>query len=799
MSTVFDINVDNMTQFNQFKFLIKRMVPAVAFWLAAIAPGTADADTGGPSQPGPITGQNATALRYVGQPVCGRCHQEQQQRWTGSDHDYAMQVANEQTVLGDFDHARFTYYGLTSTFFKRDGKFMVRTDGPAGELHDYEIKYTFGIHPLQQYLIEFPDGRLQALGIAWDSRPREQGGQRWFHLYPTEKISFTDSLHWTGLDQNWNYMCAECHSTNLQKNYDPATNRFNTTWSEIDVACEACHGPGSRHVTWAEHQPGWEALDNDPAKGLVVRFKERDGVQWRMDANTGNARRTPPRQTDIEIETCARCHSRRGWFWADYLPGRPILDTHLVQLLTPGLYHADGQMQDEVYNYGSFLQSKMAHAGVTCSDCHDPHSLKLRVPGNQMCAQCHNPGKYDTTAHHFHKADSTGAGCAACHMPTTTYMGVDPRHDHSFRIPRPDLSVQLGTPNACNNCHTDHPAGWALDRIEHWYRKPLKGYQQFAEALHAGRTGAPGAEQALTQLAGDTGQPAIARATALAALNRYLSPASLGVVRQGLQDDDPLLRLGAVQALDGIDPQMRLPLLFPLLQDPIRALRIEAARRLAPLPSAILAQLPPAHRAVLDKATAEYITAQQTNADRPESHLNLGSLYTERGEFTQAETAYRTALRLQPTFVQAYVNLADLYRLQGKDDDGEKALRQAAAIAPQDADVQQALGLLLVRRHRLPEAVEALAQATRLNPDNMHYRYVYAVALHSTGKPDEAIEVLEEAHARRPNDRELLYALTTFQRDRGDLEAARRYAQQLLTLTPQDPVVRRLVDQLQAR
>ncbi len=783
----------------KFESFIQATTLAAVFWLALTTPGAFGADTGAPVQPTPATGQNETTLRYVGQQVCGRCHQEQQKLWIGSDHDHAMQVASDQTVLGDFNNAQFIYYGLTSTFSKRDGSFMVRTDGPDGELHDYEIKYTFGIHPLQQYLIEFPGGRLQALGIAWDSRPKEQGGQRWFHLYPNEKITSTDNLHWTAPDQNWNYQCAECHSTNLQKNYDLTADRFNTTWSEIDVACEACHGPGSRHVAWAEHQPGWEALNDDPAKGLVVRFNERAGVQWALDAKTGNARRSQPRETSIEIETCARCHSRRGQFWADYVPGRPLLDTHLVQLLTPGMYHADGQMQDEVYNYGSFLQSKMFQAGVTCGDCHDPHSLKLRAPANQVCAQCHNPGKYDTAAHHFHKPDSAGASCAACHTPTTTYMVVDPRHDHSLRIPRPDLSVQLGTPNACNNCHTDHPANWAADRVKQWYKEPLKGYQQFAEALHAGRTGAPGAEQALTQLAGDTSQPDIARATALAALNRYLSPASLDAVRQGLQDGDPLLRLGAIQALDNIDPQRRLPLLFPLLQDPVRAIRIEAARGLAPLPAALLAQLPAAHRAVLDTATAEYIAAQQTNTDRPESHLNLGLLYTERGEFTQAETAYRTALKLQPRFVQAYVNLADLYRLQGKDGDGEKALRQAAAIAPRDADVQQALGLLLVRQHRLPEAVEALAQATRLNPDNMHYRYVYAVALHSTGKPDDAIEVLEEAHARQPNDREILYALVTFQRDRGELEAARRYAQQLLILAPQDPAVRQLVNQLQAQ
>jgi Flp pilus assembly protein TadD len=778
-------------------FFIPVVVLAALFGLALTTPCAFSADTSVPAQATSIIGQNSTPPAYVGQQVCGRCHAEEQKRWTGSDHDRAMQVANDQTVLGDFNNTQFTYYDLTSMFSKRDGKFMVRTDGPDGALHDYEIQYTFGVYPLQQYLIEFPGGRLQALGIAWDSRPREQGGQRWFHLYPNEKITSTDSLHWTGLNQNWNYMCAECHSTHLQKNYDLTANRYNTTWSEINVACEACHGPGSRHVAWAEHQAGGEQLDNDPAKGLVVRFTERAGVQWVMDAKTGNAHRNPPRESSIEIETCAHCHSRRGQFWADYVPGRPLLDTHRVQLLTPGMYYADGQQQDEVYNYGSFLQSKMFHEGVTCSDCHDPHSLTRRAPGNQVCAQCHNPEKYDTAAHHFHKPDSAGAHCAACHMPTTTYMVVDPRQDHSLRIPQPDLSVQLGTPNACNHCHSDHPARWAADWVKQWYPQPAKGWQQFAEALHAGRTGAPGAEQALTQLAGATTQPNIARATALAALDRYLSPASFNAVLQGLQDRDPLVRLGAVQALDNLDPRRRLPLLFPLLQDPIRALRIEAARELAPLPAAQLAQLPAAHRAVLDKATAEYIAAQQTNADRPESHLNLGLLYTERGELAQAEAAYQTALKLQPTFVQAYVNLADLYRLQGKDEEGEKALRQATALAPQDADVQQALGLLLVRQQRLPEAVAALAQAARLNPDNPHYSYVYAVALNSTGKPEEAIRVLEEAHARQPNDREILYALVTINRDRGNLEAARRYAQQLLTLAPQDPALRQLMQQLQ--
>jgi len=226
---------------------------------------------------------------FVGGKVCAGCHQKEYKLWQGSHHDLAMQVANDNTVLGDFSDANFTYFGVTSTFYKRDGKFKVRTDGPEGKLKDYEIKYAFGVYPLQQYLIEFPGGRLQALSIAWDSRPKGEGGQRWFHLYPKEKITHDDTLHWTGPNQNWNYMCAECHSTNLKKNYDLKSDTYSTTWFEINVSCEACHGPGSRHVAWAEHKSDREKLDSDPDKGLIVVLDERKGVKWTIDSETGNA------------------------------------------------------------------------------------------------------------------------------------------------------------------------------------------------------------------------------------------------------------------------------------------------------------------------------------------------------------------------------------------------------------------------------------------------------------------------------------------------------------------------------
>ncbi len=485
--------------------------------------------------------------KFIGAAECASCHQHENELWLGSHHQLAMQRAGDSTVLGDFNHANFDNNGVRSSFFRDGSKFIVRTDGPDGALHDYEIGYTFGVYPLQQYLIAMPGGRLQALGIAWDTRPRENGGQRWFFLYPGQKITARDSRHWTGIDQNWNYMCADCHSTNLRKNYDARTRTFSTSYSEIDVSCEACHGPGSEHVAWAKKQGDWQRLSAN--EGLTIALDERKGVAWPIDPATGNARRSPARQSEREIETCARCHARRGEIHEDYVHGQPVGDDYRVALLDEDHYFPDGQIKEEDYEYGSFSQSKMFHAGVTCSDCHEPHSSKLRAPGNGVCAQCHSAQKYDSPAHHFHKVGSAGARCVECHMPTRTYMVVDARRDHSIRIPRPDLSVKLGTPNACTNCHTDKAAQWASDSVNKWYRHTPDGFQHFAETLNAGSMGAPGAQQSLERLVADLEQPAIARATALSMLATFVPPATDEAVRAGVRDDWSLVRRASAHAL----------------------------------------------------------------------------------------------------------------------------------------------------------------------------------------------------------------------------------------------------------
>ncbi|MGH7893396.1 MAG: tetratricopeptide repeat protein [Candidatus Binatia bacterium] len=775
------------------------VVAIVAVWMGrrVESPPTAPAplSTTAPAPP-PVPSAPARPATFAGSAACAGCHEPEAAAWRVSHHDLAMQVADETTVLGDFGGARLTQFGVTSTFYRKGGKFFARTEGPDGKLADYEIAYTFGVDPLQQYLVAFPGGRLQALPIAWDTRPKAQGGQRWFHLYPDERIPPGDLLYWTGIAQNWNHMCSECHSTNVRKGFDVAENRYETTWSDVNVGCEACHGPGSNHVAWAQARARRDGQDGDPRAGLVVDLGDRDDGRWIMDLQTGIARRSSPRASHVEIETCGRCHARRARESEDYVSGRPLMDTHRVALLDEALYQADGQTKEEVYEYGSFLQSRMYAADVTCTDCHEPHSLKLRGvtdDANAVCAQCHLPTRFATPAHHHHPEGSAGGICVACHMPARSYMVVDPRRDHSIRVPRPDLTVRIGTPNACNGCHTKESPAWAADSVTRWYGPARASTPHWGETIDAGRRNLPGAEATLVRLADDRAEPAIARATAVSLLRAHVGPDSGPTLERALADPDPLIRAAALSAITEVDPRLRVRLAAPLLTDPVRTVRIDAARALASVPPDVL---PEQERPYLEAALREYRAAQTMNADRPEGRLNLAVLDIERGDQGAAEREYLAALAIAPAVSSTYVNLADLYRMQGRDAEGEQVLRRGLTLAPGSADLHHALGLLLVREKRLPEALEPFARATELAPDQVRYAYVYAVALESAGQVDRALAVLERAHDQHSGDREVLAALVTMNRDRGDRTKALEWARALVAVAPQDAQVRGLLDQL---
>jgi len=732
---------------------------------------------------------------YVGAERCAPCHEEQTKLWRTSHHAQAMQIASKSTVLGNFSDSHFVKDGVTSTFSRADSKFQVNTEGPDGQRQNFDLLYTFGVFPLQQYLVPLSNGRLQAFTVAWDSQNKDKSGRRWFDLYPGQKNPTTDPLHWTSRNLTWNYMCADCHSTNLRKNYDLAKDSYATTWSEINVSCEACHGPGSSHVAWAQTHVKGDYHASDGANGLIVDLKPASGSWSSSEPDAGTMHWKGAVRSRNEINTCAPCHSRRHSITTDYQAGEPYLDGYVPSLLEDGVYYADGQILEEDYEWGSFLQSKMYRERVTCSDCHDPHSARLPSDNlHSVCGKCHSLAKFGAQQHHHHNPTSAGALCVNCHMPTRTYMVVDARRDHSFRVPRPDFSITYGTPNACNQCHKDKPNSWAADTVAKWYGPNRRQEPHFVTALDAGRHGLTTAEKSLTVLISDSSQPAIARATALNLLPAYLTPSSIPAVRTALGDTDALVRREAVRALEPLPPPDRLRLAAPMLSDPIRSVRIEAARLLAGTPPE---QMKEGQTAALDHAVSELVASEMAAAERPEDHVNLALLYSQMGRLKDAESELQTALRLDPRYVPAMVNLADLYRGQNRDDDGQPWLERAIATTPNAAEPIHALGLLKVRQKQYAEALSLLAKAAALQPDTARYGYVYAVALNSTGRPDQAIAVLRQAHQRRPADRQVLEALISFERDKGDLPSAIAYAKQLVELMPDDPNAKAMLAQLQ--
>lgn len=706
----------------------------------------------------------ATAA-FVGSQVCRDCHKQQYDKWKGSHHERAMDLATDQTVLGDFGDAVFEHLGVTSRFFRREGKFYVHTSGPQGEMGDFEITHTFGWFPLQQYLVPFPGGRLQCLPLAWDIR-----NKRWFHLYPDRTIDPRDWLYWTNNAQNWNGMCAECHSTDLRKNYDPQADTYQTTWSEISVGCEACHGPGSAHVRWAElPEMGRPVVAN---AALKVRTK---GLGSRQ-----------------QIELCAPCHSRRMSLGDNIHQHADFLDYGVPQLLTEGLYFADGQILDEVYVYGSFMQSKMYARQVRCSDCHDVHSIQRIKTGNDLCLQCHQAALYDTKEHHFHKkpgetgepiksrtgeilfAVGSGAQCEQCHMPGRLYMGVDYRPDHSFRIPQPNLSKTIGTPNACNRCHRDKTVQWSQNAVVKWYGQRKRSH--YGTILARGRAADLEALPDLIGLAEDRLYPDIVRATALALAGSYPGPEASAAFTRALTDEAALMRNTAARNLTETDSGRRLSLLGPLLYDEVKAVRIEAAARLSGLPArAMPADVGRKYQAALN----EYRQAMERTADFASSRHNLGNMYSQLGRTDEAIIQYRKAMAIDDQFYPAKVNLANLYNQRGDNDAAENLLRQVLAAHPELNEVQYSLGLLLAEMGKHVEAADSLSRAAQAMPRRHRIRYNLGLLRQQLGQDEVAQAELKAALALAPDNPDYLYALAVFYLQRRQWDAAQHMASRL--------------------
>jgi predicted CXXCH cytochrome family protein len=718
---------------------------------------------------------------YAKADTCAGCHAAQASAFKDSDHDWAMREATAANVLGDFNNARFVDGKVKARFFRRDDKFYVNTEGPDGQPADFLISYTFGYKPLQQYLVSFPGGRLQSLTIAWDSRAKKAGGQRWFSLYPGQRFTPGDALHWTGRYQNWNAMCADCHSSNLQKNYDDKTDTFATTWHEPNVGCQSCHGPAQAHVDWAGQPGQTQVKKGDYASikdiGLQVDFAALDNKTL--------------------VDQCARCHSRRQALGVGPKSGQPLLDHSLPAVLRPDLYHADGQLLGEDYEFGSFSQSKMYAAGVGCTNCHDPHTTRVKIQGNGLCEQCHTetPPKqfpslqaknYDTPEHHHHVPGSPGAQCVNCHMPVHTYMQVDDRRDHSIRIPRPDLDDKTASPDACTLCHKDRQPSWAAKAIEQWFGTPQRP-EHYGQALHDARSGQGDSLALLTGLINDLGKPAIVRATAADQLTSLGEPA-LPSLRQALKDDSALVRAYAIAGFAQLPPVERVKTLLPLLDDPQLAVRDEAVRALVSVP--ILA-IPEDRQAVFRAAKADYEKRLRGNADLPGNRLNLAVFLERDGRQLEALEQYRMALQLDAYFSPARVNLVTLANELMRPQEAEQALREGVALANSPVadrgNLAYMLALLLVERGQAQEALKWLNEAGEALPDNPRIRYNQGLLLLRLNQRDAARTALESGLEQSPNDADLLYAMVYWYGTGGDRAKALDYARRLQAVAPDDP------------
>ncbi len=703
---------------------------------------------------------------YTGDLSCKNCHAAEYDQWLSSDHYMAMLPANDSTVLGDFSNAQLKADGITSEFYKENGKFFIHTDGPNGVAGSFEVKYIFGHYPLQQYLTEFPGGRLQAFRQSWDSREN-----KWFHQYPGDEVHHNDWLHWTNGAQTWNTMCADCHSTDLKKNYVFQTDSFHTTWSSINVSCESCHGPGSNHIAIAE--TGGYSDNNIPSTSFSYNIGDTSNIN--------------------QIGMCAPCHSRRSALDHSFQAGNEYMDHYIPEIIHTGHYKPDGQVSDEDYVYGSFVQSKMFHNGVKCTNCHNPHSMKLKFEGNKLCTQCHT-SSYDDPTHHFHKINSEAAECISCHMPSKYYMVNDLRHDHSFRIPRPDQSIKYGTPNTCKSCHGNMSNQMLADAIVNWYGTKRKYH--FSDDLAPGSIAGKESIPYLINLLEKDSIPSIARATALYYLGNNGSVEHIELIKQQLANTDPLIKVHACRSLMNFDARTYYQELLPLLSDKIRAVRISAFEAISTVHPDII---PITAKTNYIKAKAEYESYLENQLDFPSGKAATALYRQGLGDINTARKYYEAALKQDSLLPGVRSNLAIIYNTLGENILAERQLKEALMITPLDGSAHYNLGLLYNEMGNKPGALDHFIKAMQILEHNDRVCYNTGLLFKELGEAGEAEKAYLEGLKRAPYNEDLNYVITLLYLEQGRYSEARKYALKLTELSPGELQYKNLLKDINKR
>ncbi|MBD0835766.1 tetratricopeptide repeat protein [Aestuariibaculum suncheonense] len=686
---------------------------------------------------------------FLGDETCKTCHNSEFKDWQGSYHDKAMQIADSTSILADFKGETFTSQEVTSKFYKKNGDYYVNTEGPDGAYQDYKIVYTYGVTPLQQYIVQFPNGAFQCLSTAWDSVEK-----KWFNLFPDFRVVHDEWLHWTNKGLNWNTMCSDCHSTNVRKNYSLKNDSYDTKYALINVNCEACHGPGKQHV--------------DDVKRLGKTY-----------APTGTMKMTSNIEPKQLVDECARCHARREQFTENYNYQGSFLDHYFPHLIVEPQYYPDGQILDEDYVYTSFVQSKMYKNDVACNNCHNSHSLKLKMEGNALCTQCHVPARYNTSEHHKHEMGTESAACINCHMPGRYYMGNDFRRDHSFRVPRPDLSLNYNAPNACVGCHETKDNTWAWESFQKLYG--TVDSLHFSDKLAPGVLGVAHADAGLIDLIHNTSENELVRASALRALSNYDMQQHIDEYITRLNDASPLVRATSVDVLSNINNTDYLNYLLPLLKDPKRTVRVKTFYALAGVNEL---QIPEEYKEVYTKVKKEFDTYINLNTDFAGGLARKGNYYIKQGNLQQAIFYYEKALEVDNLENNLRLTLANLYYNTGDYKKAEDTFKLIIQQEPEYGPTYYSLALLLAELNREEEAITYLEQTIIKMPEYIRAYYNLSLLYDKLNQPNKAESILAKGLKVDSNNESLLYALAYHYANLNNESKAKNIAKRLVELYP---------------
>jgi tetratricopeptide (TPR) repeat protein len=719
----------------------------------------------------PLVEDEAAAFaKYAGDAACKVCHAVEFEKWQGSHHALAERSWRDELDKEGFSPAQTFAHGSQSTTAALDATQVasLKTLGFKAEDKAWKVERVLGHDPLRQFLVASERGRLHATEACWDPNKKE-----WFNVYGSEDRKPGEWGHWTGRGMSWNTMCAGCHNTRVRKNYDSPTDTFRTTMAQMTVGCEACHGPMKQHA-----QAYTSGIPEQIAQAKMVTFNAKDPKPM--------------------LDTCGMCHARRTELTGDFKPGDKFFDHHHLSTVDhTDTFYADGQIREEDYEYSSFLSSRMHHAGVRCSDCHDPHSGKPLQAGNMLCMRCHTAGGYPNApailpaAHTFHGAESAGSQCINCHMPQTVYMQRHSRHDHGFTIPDPLMTQQFGIPNACNKCHTDKDTAWSLAAVEKWYGARMERPTRTRTTLFGkAKRGDAEAEQGLIELL-DSNDTPYWKASACLLLEHWLgSEKTRAVLVKMLKHEHELVRGSAVRALEPAlegDPFNLRTEVRPLLQDSMRNVRVAAAWALR-------------DEVDLSKpAGRELLHMLAFNADQPTGQMQLGHFELARQNPQKALSHMQAAVAWDAGSPPFRHDLAVVHSILGDSQSSIQQLQEAMKLAPQEPEYPFKLALAYHEVGQTDKTIAALRETVKLAPQHEQAWYNLGLALSAQEQTAEALQALAQCERVGGRDGAAAYAAATIHFRRGEKTQAQVAVTRALDARPNWQEAMQLKQQLQAK